>query len=222
MKVKLTIASVIALALCGGVIAIQQVVASKIVAHVEREMPRASGISASMPLVDLPSNLSSKSIKSVHIKIDSYLLKQNNTNTSLEIAAKNISRSESTLVGSLAVTATISESTIVQSSQLNDAQIVGDTLQVSAGAGGIGKVILVPKYSNSQLYFEIQGVSYFGNVIPATSLPAGAQEKIRARTQRKLSIPKGLAVQSVSLSNKGLSLSIRGTNIRLSDLGSEL
>ncbi len=222
MRVKLTVAAVIALALCGGVIGIQQVVVSKIVAQVERKMPRASGISASMPLIHLPSNLSTDSIKSVDIKIDSYFLKQNNTKTSLEIAAKNISKSESNVVGSLAVTATISESTIVQSSQLSDAQIVGDTLQVSAGAGGMGKVILVPKYSNSQLYFEIQGISYFGNVIPATSLPAGAQEKIRERTQRQLVIPKGLSVQSVSLSSKGLSLSIRGTNVLLSDLGNEL
>ena len=141
MRVKLTVAAVIALALCGGAVGIQQVVVSKIVAQVERKMPRASGISASMPLIHLPSNLSTDSIKSVDIKIDSYFLKQNNTKTSLEIAAKNISKSESNVVGSLAVTATISESTIVQ---------------------------------------------------------------------------------LVSLSSKGLSLSIRGTNVLLSDLGNEL
>jgi hypothetical protein len=124
------------------------------------------------------------------------------------------------VVGTLEVTAIIPASTLTQSSQFNDAQIVGNTLQVSAGAGGLGTAFLIPKYSNNQLYFELQSVSFLGNQIPASSLPADLQTQIKSISQRSLTPPKGLAVESVSLGSKGLSINMSGNNIQLKGLGS--
>ena len=209
-------------ALLGGVLGVQQYISSQITSKVEREMPKASGISASVPLADLPSNLTSDLIKSVNINIKSFALKENGTKTSLEISVSNISKSKPTVAGSLELTATIPASTITESSKFNDAQIVGNTLQVSAGAGGLGTALLIPKYSNSQIYFELQSISIFGNQIPASSLPAELQDQIRSKSQRSLTPPKGLKVESVSLSSKGLSVNMFGSNIQLGNLGSSL
>ena len=124
------------------------------------------------------------------------------------------------MVGSLEVTATIPASTITKSSQFNDAQIIGNTLQVSAGAGGLGTAFLIPKYLNNQIYFELQSVSFLGNQIPASSLPAELQTQIKSRSQRSLTPPKGLTVNSVSLSSNGLSVKMSGSNIQIGSLGS--
>jgi hypothetical protein len=86
----------------------------------------------------------------------------------------------------------------------------------------MGTAILIPKYSNSQLYFELQSVSILGNEIPASSLPADLQNQIKSRSQRILTPPKGLKVKSVSLSSKGLSVKMSGNNIQLGNLGSGL
>ena len=185
-------------------------------------MPKASGIRVSIPLTDLPSNITSSAIKAVIVDINSYFLKENNTNVSLKIIAKNISKSKPTLIGLLEVMATIPESTIVESAEFNDARIVGDTLQVSVGPGGAGTAILNPRYSNNQVYFELQSVSFMGREIPAASLPSDLQSQIKSRSQRSLAPPKGLEVQSVSLSSKGLSLRMLGNNVKLSNLGSAL
>ena len=209
-------------ALLGGVLGVQQYISSQITSKVEREMPKASGISASVPLADLPSNLTSDAIKSVNINIKSFALKENGTKTSLEIFASNISKSKPTMAGSLELTATIPASTITESSKFNDAQIVGNTLQVSAGAGGLGTALLMPRYSNNQLYFELQSVSFLGNQIPASSLPTELQNQIKSRSQRSLTPPKGLTVESVSLSSRGLSVKMFGSNIQLGNLGSSL
>jgi hypothetical protein len=99
---------------------------------------------------------------------------------------------------------------------------VGNTLQVSAGPGGVGTALLIPKYSNSRIYFELQSISIFGNQIPASSLPAELQDQIRSKSQRSLTPPKGLKVESVSLSSKGLSVTMFGSNIQLGNLGSSL
>jgi len=222
MKIKIIVASTTVLVLLGGVVGAQQYISSQITSRVEREMPKASGVSASIPLADLPSNIASDSIKSVDINIKSFALKENGTKTSLDISASNISKAKPTLVGSLEVTATIPASTITKQSEFNDAQIVGNTLQVSAGAGGMGTAILIPRYSNSQLYFELQSVSIFGNQIPASSLPADLQNQIKSKSQRSLTPPKGLKVKSVSLSSKGLSVKMSGSNIQLGNLGSGL
>jgi len=222
MKIKIIAASTTVFVLLGGVLGAQQYISSQITSRVEREMPKASGVSASIPLADLPSNIASDSIKSVNINIKSFALKENGTKTSLEISASNISKAKPTTAGSLEVTATISASTIAESSELNNAQIVGNTLQVSAGPGGVGTALLIPKYSNSQLYFELQSISVFGNQIPASSLPAELQDQIKSKSQRSLTPPKGLTVESVSLSSKGLSVKMFGTNIQLGNLGSSL
>jgi hypothetical protein len=222
MKIKIIAASITVFVLLGGAIGVQQYISSQITSRVEREIPKASGISASIPLTDIPSNLTSDSIKSAQINIKSFALKESGTKTSLEISASNISKATPNRVGSLEVTATIPASTITQSSEFNDAQIVGNTLQVSAGAGGMGKALLIPKYSNSQLYFELQSVSFLDNEIPASLLPAELQTQIKSRSQRNLTPPKGLKVKSVSLSSKGLSVKMFGSNIQLGNLGSGL
>ena len=222
MKIKIIAVSATVFVFLGGALAAQQYISSQITSRVEREMPKASGISASVPLVDMPSNLTSDSIKSANINIKSFALKENGTKTSLDISVSNISKAKPTMVGSLEVTATIPASTITKSSEFNDAQIVGNTLQVSVGAGGLGTALLIPKYSNSQLYFELQSVSIFGNLIPASSLPADVQNQVRSKSQRSLTPPKGLKVKSVSLSSNGLSVKMFGSNIQLGKLGSGL
>ena len=222
MKIRIIATSTTVLVLLVGVLGVQQYISSQITSRVEREMPKASGISASIPLADLPSNIASESIKSVNINIKSFALKENGTKTSLEISASDISKAKPTTAGSLEVTATISASTIAESSEFNNAQIVGNTLQVSAGPGGMGTALLIPKYSNSQLFFELQSISIFGNQIPASSLPAELQNQIKSQSQRSLTPPKGLTVESVSLSSKGLSVKMSGSNIQLGNLGSSL
>ena len=222
MKIKIIAASTAVFVLLVGVLGVQQYISSQITSRVEREIPKASGVSASVPLADLPSNITSDSIKSVNISIKSFVLKENGTKTSLEISASDISKAKPTMAGSLEVTATISASTIAESSEFNDAQIVGNTLQVSAGPGGVGTALLIPKYSNGQLYFELQSISFLGNQIPASSMPAELQNQIKSRSQRSLTPPKGLTVESVSLSSKGLSVKMSGSNIQLGNLGSSL
>ena len=222
MKIKIIAGSTSVFVLLVGVLGVQQYISSQITSRVEREIPKASGVSASVPLADLPSNITSDSIKSVNISIKSFVLKENGTKTSLEISASDISKAKPTMAGSLEVTATISASTIAESSEFNDAQIVGNTLQVSAGPGGVGTALLIPKYSNSQIYFELQSVSFLGNQIPASSMPAELQNQIKSRSQRSLTPPKGLTVESVSLSSKGLSVKMIGSNIQLGNLGSSL
>ena len=222
MKIKTIAISATAFVLLGGVLGVQQYISSQITSKVQREMPNASGISASVPLVDVPSNLTSDSIKSADINIKSFALKESGTKTSLDISASNISKAKPTLIGSLEVTATIPASTITKQSEFNNAQIVGNTLQVAAGAGGMGTALLIPKYANSQLYFELQSVSILGNQIPASSLPADLQNQIKRKSQRSLTPPTGLKVQSVSLSSKGLSVKMFGNNIQLGNLGSGL
>ncbi len=222
MRKRTKVVSVFALFLLSGTAGTQKYVSSQITSRVEREMPKASGVRASIPLADLPSNIASDSIKSVIVDIDSYFLKENNTNTSLKITAKNISKSKPTLIGSLDVTATIPESTLVESAEFNNPRIVGDTLQVSVGPGGAGTAVLIPRYSNNELYFEIQSISFMDREIPASSLPSDLQSQIKTRSQRSLAPPKGLKVQSVSLSSKGLSLNMLGSNVQLANLGSAL
>jgi hypothetical protein len=217
------IATASALALFGsGVFTAQTFMTSRIESRVEGELPKASGVSASIPFLDVPVNLASDSIKSANIDIKNFTLKENGTKTSLNIAASNISKAKPTLVGSLELTATIPASTITKQSEFNNAQIVGNTLQVATGAGGMGTATLVPRYSNNQLYFEMKSISIFGNEIPATSLPANIQDQIKSQSQRSLKPPKGLKVKSVSLSSTGLSIKMFGNNVQLGNLGSGL
>ena len=111
MKIKIIAVSTIAFVLLVCVLGVQQYISSQITSRVAREIPEASGVSASVPLADLPSNITSDSIKSVNISIKSFVLKENGTKTSLEISASDISKAKPTMAGSLEVTATISAST---------------------------------------------------------------------------------------------------------------
>jgi len=215
----------IALALAligGGTLSAQMLVTSRIEAQIKSELPKASGVSASIPLTDIPQNLSSGTIKSAEINIDKYVLKGSKTESSLAITLKRVSTSKPAIAGYLDITATIPAETILQSSEFGDAQIVGNTLQVSAGASGLGKAVLVPKFSSNQIYFELQGISLFGNEVPASALPAEVKSQIKSKTIRELNVPQGLKLKSVSLSPKGLSVNLRGTNIQLGNLGSAL
>jgi len=222
-KSKALIAAASTLALLGGgSLAAESIIASQIESRIKSELPKATGISASISPIEMVQSLFSDSVKSANIKIDSYALNGITTETSIEIAAKYISKSKPTFVGSLEVISTIPAATILQSAEFGDAEIVDNTLQVSAGPGGLGRAILVPKFSGNQIYFEIKGISLFGNEIPASSLPADAQSQIKDMSLRQLNIPNGMKLESVSLSPKGLSVILRGTNIQLGTLGSSL
>jgi hypothetical protein len=203
----------------GGALTAQTLMTSRIESRIKSELPKASGVSASIPFVDAPSNIMSDSIKSAKINVKSFTLKESGTKTSLDISASNISKAKPILVGSLEVTATIPVSTIAKASEFGDAEVVGNTLQVAAGAGGMGRAIIVPRYSNNELYFQLKSVSIFGNEIPASSLPANLQDQIKSKSKRSLTPPKGLKVKSVSLSSKGLSVKMFGNNVQLGNLG---
>jgi hypothetical protein len=206
--------------LATGAITVENSVSSRISTRVHEVMPRASDVSASIPLFDLPENIVTDSIKSIHIEIGEYTLKDSTLKPSLAIDARNISKATPNVIGSLDVTATIPAATITQLADFNDAQIVGNTLQVSVGSGGLGTAILVPKYLGNQIYFELQGVSLFGNAIPADSLPEEIKEQIKSKSERTLNAPKGMTVKSISLSSQGLALTMQGKNIRPSSIGS--
>lgn len=222
MNIKVITASATGIVLLGGVLGVQQYISSQITASVEREIPKATGVTASVPLAHIPSNLTSDSIKFAKINIESFALMESGTKTSLDISLSNISKSKPTQVGSLEVIATIPASTITKLSEFNDAQIVGNNLQVSTGAGGIGTALLAPKYLDGKLYFELKSISFLDQEIRAESLPAELQDQIKSKSQRSLTPPKGLKVKSVSLSSKGLSVKMFGKNIELGNLGSGL
>jgi len=222
MKKRVSISTAAVFIVLGGTVGIQQFISLKIISRVEQEMPKASGVSVSIPLADVPNNLVSGEIKSVKINIDEFALKTTGIAASLEISASSIRKAKPSTVGSLELTATIPASAITKFSQFNDAQIVGNTLQVSAGAGGLGTATLIPMYGKNQLYFELQSISFLGNQIPASSLPDELQVQIRTMSQRNLTPPKGLEVESVVLSEKGLSVNMSGSNIQVGNIGSEL
>ena len=222
MKKRVLTSTAAVFIVLGGTVGIQQFISLKIISRVEQEMPKASGVSASIPLADVPSNLVSGEIKSVKINIEEFALKTTGIAASLEISASSIRKAKPSTVGSLELTATIPASAITKFSQFNDAQIVGNTLQVSAGAGGLGTATLIPMYGKNQLYFELQSISFLGNQIPASSLPDELQVQIRTMSQRNLTPPEGLEVESVVLSEKGLSVNMSGSNIQVGNIGSEL
>jgi hypothetical protein len=201
-------------------ITIESFISSRITTRVYEVMPRASDVTASIPLLEIPGNIVNDTIKSVHLDVGQYQLKNSTFKPSLAIDANNISKSTPNVIGSLDVTATIPAATILQLTDFSDAQIVGNTLQVSVGSGGLGTAILVPKYSDAQIYFELQGVSLFGNEIPADSLPAEIKDQIKSKSVRTLSPPQGMRVKSISLSEAGLALTMQGKNFKAANLDS--
>jgi len=212
----------IGLLLGGGAVTTEKIISSKIASRVEQQLPNASGISASIPFFDMPGSINSESVKAVRINIDEYILKGSGTKSSLAISAKNISKSKPTQIGSLDITITIPVSKLLEESGFNDAEIVDSALQISVGAGGLGKALLVPKYANNQIYFQLKSVSVMGSPIPASSLPADIQDQIKSRSVKDLAVPQGLKVKSVSIGPKGLSVNFQGANIRLEDLALSL
>jgi hypothetical protein len=212
----------IALLLGGGAITTEKVISSKIESRVEQQLPSASGVSASIPLLDIPSDLSSDEIKAVQINIEEYRLKGNGTKTSLAISAKNISKSQPTQIGSLDITTTIPVFKLLEDSGFSDAEIVDNALQISVGAGGLGKALLVPKYANNQIFLQVKSISLMGSPIPASSLPADIQDQIKSRSIRDLTVPQGLKVKSVSMTSEGLAVSFHGDDIRLENLAASL
>jgi len=212
----------IALLLGGGAITTEKVISSKIESRVEQQLPSASGVSASIPLLDIPSDLSSDEIKAVKIYVDEYPLKGSGTKTSLAISAKNISKSQPTQIGSLDITTTIPVFKLLEDSGFSDAEIVDNALQISVGAGGLGKALLVPKYANNQIFLQVKSISLMGSPIPASSLPADIQDQIKSRSVRDLTIPQGLKVKSVSMTSTGLAVNFHGEDIRLENLAASL
>lgn len=218
MKRKISIPltlSVAILIIVTGAIATNMAISTKVTSRVQIELPEASGIKAKIPLKDMPQNLASDSIKAVIISIDRYAFAGSSTDTSLAIKANNVSKKKPTIVGSLDVTATIPAATILENAEFQNAQIVGNTLQISVGAGGFGKALLTPKFSNNQIFFQLQSVSILGSQIPASSLPGDIQNQIKVKSFRPLDVPKGLKVKAVNLNSKGLSINLRGANIEL-------
>jgi len=216
-KLAFIATSSILVLLSTAAIAAEKTVSSKIESRVKEKLPSASGIEASMPLVDLPGNLTSDSIKAVNIKIDEYKPSGSDTKASLEIDAREIKKSGSTQVGSLEITSTIPAATLVDQSTFEGTEIVDNTLQISMGAGGLGKAQLVPTFTNNQIYFQLQSISIMGTPIPTDSLPSDIQDQVKSRSIKSLSVPEGLEITAVSLSADGLSVTLQGTNIELGD-----
>ena len=203
-----------------GALTAEKLLSSRIASRVLQQLPNATDVKVSIPLGNIPGDIASDSIKSAQIEIDQKSNDSSKASPSLEINARNIAKAKPNLVGTLEVIATIPAATILKQADFADAEIVGNTLQVSAGAGGLGRASLIPKYSNNQLYFELKSVSIFGNEIPASSLPADAQQQIKSKSVRDLDIPKGMKVKSVSISEKGLSIKLYGSNIQIGNFSS--
>jgi hypothetical protein len=203
-----------------GALTAEKLLSSRIASRVHQQLPNATDVKVSIPLGNIPGDLASDSIKSAQIEIDQSSNDNSKASPTLEINARNIAKAKPNLVGTLEVTATIPAATILKQADFADAEIVGNTLQVSAGSGGLGRASLIPKYSNNQLYFQLKSVSIFGSEIPASSLPADAQKQIKSQSVRDLDIPKGMKVRSVSISSKGLSIKLYGSNIQFGNFGS--
>ena len=205
-----------------GLIAIDLTMTSKIASQIQDQLPKATGVSASIPLMDVLKNVTTDSINSLTIKIANYSLKGGDTDVLLEIKASQISKEKPTQAKTLQITATIPASTMLNNAQFESAEIVGNAIQIAVGPGGLGQALLVPKYSSNQIYFQVKSVSIFGNELPASSLPPDIQSQIKSKSLRTLSFPQEMKVKSVSMSSQGLSLKLAGKNIALDSLGSSL
>ena len=144
----LRVSIVAAVVLLGGFSFIAQgALSSRIESRVYQQLPDAADVSVSIPFLNIPSDLTSDTIKLAKINVGRGDTGDAKFKPSLSIAARNIAKKQPNIVGSLEVTATIPASTITQQAAFQDAQIVGDTLQVSVGSGGLGRASLIPKFS---------------------------------------------------------------------------
>jgi hypothetical protein len=211
-------AATLALLACSAV-STEFVITSRIESRIESELPSAKEVKAKLSLIDMPMNIVSGSIRSANIYIESYLLKGSGTEAFLDIKASNISKKKPLVIGSIDITATIPASTILDNAEFESAEIVGGALQVSMGPGGLGQALLVPKFADNQIYFELESVSFLGGKIPASSLPANIQEQVKRKSIRTLDVPQELKIKSVAISPQGLSIKLTGSNIQLGKLG---
>ena len=217
-KFTLIATTSVSLLLGATAITVENAISSKIEIRVKEKLPSASGISASIPFIDIPSNIKSDSIKTINIDIDEYTLKGSDRKTSLAISVRDISKSQPNQIGFLEITSTIPASTILSQSEFQDAEIIENALQISVGTGGLGKAVLVPEYSNNEIYFQLKSVSVLGSPVTASSLPADIQEEIKSRSARSITVPEGLKIMSVSLGSEGLSVKFQGRNVLLDNL----
>ena len=217
-KLTLIATTSVSLLLGATAITVENAISSKIEIRVKEKLPSASGISASIPFIDIPSNIKSDSIKTINIDIDEYTLKGSDRKTSLAISVRDISKSQPNQIGFLEITSTIPASTILSQSEFQDAEIIENALQISVGTGGLGKALLVPEYSNNEIYFQLKSVSVLGSPVTASSLPADIQEEIKSRSARSITVPEGLKIMSVSLGSEGLSVKFQGRNVLLDNL----
>lgn len=220
MKKRHVLLLAIVAILVTGLISVEKTISSRITTQVHEVLPGASDVTTSIPLFDLPGSIVADSIKSININVGEYDLKDSTLKPSLAIHARDVSKTKPNLIGSLDVTATIPTESITQLADFNDAQIVGNTLQVSVGSGGFGTAFLTPKYSGNQIYFELLSVSLFGNEISADLLPADVKDQIMSKSVRTFSAPKGMSVKSILLSSEGLALAMHGEDFRPTNLGS--
>jgi hypothetical protein len=207
------------LLLASSAVATEAVITSRIESRIESELPSAKEVKANLSLIEMPINIASGSIKSANIFIESYFLKGTGTNVSLDIEARNISKKKPTNIESIDITATIPASTIIDNAEFENAEIVDGALQVSMGPGGLGQALLVPKFADNQIYFELESVSFLGGKIPASSLPANIQEQVKSKSVKTLDVPQELKIKSVAISPQGLSIKLAGSNIQLGKLG---
>ena len=205
-----------------GHVAVDLTMTSKIASQIQDQLPKATGVSAAIPIVDVMQNVTTDSIKTLTINIGNYSLEGGETDVFLEIKASQINKDKPTQAKSLEITATIPASTILSNAQFESAEIVGNAIQIAVGPGGLGQALLVPKYSKNQIYFQVKSVSIFGNEVPASSLPPDIQSQIKSKSLRTLNYPDEMKVKSVSMSPQGLSLKLVGNNIALDSLGSSL
>ena len=205
-----------------GHVVVDLTMTSKIASQIQDQLPKATGVSAAIPIVDVMQNVTTDSIKSLTINIGNYSLEGGETDVFLEIKASQINKDKPTQAKSLEITATIPASTILSNAQFESAEIVGNAIQIAVGPGGLGQALLVPKYSKNQIYFQVKSVSIFGNEVPASSLPPDIQSQIKSKSLRTLNYPDEMKVKSVSMSPQGLSLKLVGNNIALDSLGSSL
>ena len=205
-----------------GLIAVDLTMTSKIAKQIQEQLPKATGVSASMPLIDVLQNVTTDSIKTLTINIENYSLKGSDTDVLLEIKASQVSKEKPNQAESLEITATIPASTILSNAQFESAEIVENAIQIAVGPGGLGQALLVPRYSNNQIYFQVKSVSIFGSEVPESSLPPDIQSQIKSKSLRTLKLSDEMKVKSVILSSEGLSLKLVGKNIALDSLSSSL
>jgi hypothetical protein len=120
MKSKTILIVAASIGILVSALGVQQYMTSQIASQVAKEIFKADGVTASIPLIEVPGNLLSDSIKSADIKVDSFILRQNQTRASLELAALQISKEKPRLVGSMEISVIIPTSVIVETSGYPD------------------------------------------------------------------------------------------------------